>query len=71
MSSHQKTIMNSAISSANSTIGDRISPHAQIVFIDSQVEDYQTLAAGVRSGIEIIVIKDNGKGFLPEGVGAV
>ncbi len=35
----------------------------QIVFIDSQVEDYQLLAAGVLPGIEVVVLKSDRNGI--------
>ncbi len=38
-------------------------PAQQIVFIDSQVEDYQLLAAGVIPGIEVVVLESDRNGI--------
>ena len=55
----------------NTTICDRIAenikntfvPAQQIVFIDSQVEDYQLLAAGVVPGTEVVVLESDRNGI--------
>ena len=40
-----------------STTADALLTSQQIVFIDSQVEDYQSLAAGVVPGIDVVVLE--------------
>ncbi|MGL6338657.1 MAG: DUF4347 domain-containing protein, partial [Waterburya sp.] len=48
----------------NNTISQNIfTPTKQIVFIDSQVKDYQLLAAGVIPGIEIVILQPNVDGI--------
>lgn len=37
--------------------------YQQIVFIDSQVADYQLLASGVLPGIEVIILKSDRDGI--------
>ncbi|MEY2857958.1 MAG: hypothetical protein RLZZ74_2270 [Cyanobacteriota bacterium] len=57
-SSHQKFMIN------NSAIADNIFvPTQEIIFIDSQVEDYQILAQGVLPGIEIVVLRSDRDGI--------
>ncbi|MGL5940608.1 MAG: DUF4347 domain-containing protein, partial [Waterburya sp.] len=48
----------------NNTISQGIfTPTKQIVFIDSQVKDYQLLAAGVIPGIKIVILQSNADGI--------
>ena len=55
-----KYIRNQEFMNKNIVISDKnFGPTTQIVFIDSQVEDYQTLATGVVSGIEVVVLDYN------------
>ncbi|MFM2312704.1 MAG: hypothetical protein RLZZ04_1980 [Cyanobacteriota bacterium] len=58
-SSHQKLMIN------NSVIADNIFvPTQEIIFIDSQVEDYQILAQGVLPGIEVVVLTSDRDGIV-------
>jgi ketosteroid isomerase-like protein len=50
---------NSSQQASNSSIADpstAATPNKQVVFIDSTVEDYQSLAAGVQAGTEVIIL---------------
>ncbi|MDJ0569991.1 MAG: DUF4347 domain-containing protein, partial [Pleurocapsa sp. MO_192.B19] len=48
----------------NTAISQNIfTPAQQIIFIDSQVEDYQLLAAGVIPGIETVILEHNRDGI--------
>ena len=57
-SSNQELMINRTVISNNI-----LAPQKQIIFIDSQVEDYQFLATGVLPGIETVILDRNRDGI--------